>query len=394
MKKRLVALAMVSAMLTGLAACGSSNTTATTAAATEKAQEKTTEKATEKAAENTSETTAAQEEKKESAGSDDEMPDLQTIMGWEADAEMVFKYGELNPDDNINTRAGYMFSKYVHDMSDGRIVIEVNSSSTLGDEKTCLNALQMGGGTVDFYRGNTNSLSDYGFKKLNMFGLPFIFKSRESMWKVLENDELGQAFFTEGVDVGAGMVGITYTDEGARNIFTRNEIKGFSDIKGLKIRVPETQLMMDTMKALGCEPTPISYSELYTSLQSGVVDGAENGYPGYYSNKFYEVAPYYLLSRHTFSPGIILMAQAKWDALSPEDQQILRDAGKKASEWNKAQIEREEVELKKKLEDLGVTILEMSDSDVADAQEACKTVWAGYTEGIEDLLEKVIEVQG
>lgn len=389
MKKRLVALAMVSAMLTGLAACGSSaQTTATTAAATEKAEEKATEKATEKAAETTAQ---AAEEKKESA--DDTMPDLQTILDWEKDAEMVFKYGELNPDDNINTRAGYMFSKYVHDMSDGRIVIEVNSSSTLGDEKTCLNALQMGGGTVDFYRGNTNSLSDYGFKKLNMFGLPFIFKSRESMWKVLENEELGQAFFTEGVDVGAGMVGITYTDEGARNIFTRNEIKGFSDIKGLKIRVPETQLMMDTMNALGCEPTPISYSELYTSLQSGVVDGAENGYPGYYSNKFYEVAPYYLLSRHTFSPGIILMAQAKWDALSEADQQILREAGKKASEWNKAQIESEEVELKKKLEDLGVTILEMSDSDVAAAQEACKSVWAGYTEGIEDLLQKVIEVQ-
>lgn len=389
MKKRLVALAMVSAMLTGLAACGSSaQTTATTAAATEKAAEKATEKAAEKAAETTAQ---AAEEKKESA--DDTMPDLQTILDWEKDAEMVFKYGELNPDDNINTRAGYMFSKYVHDMSDGRIVIEVNSSSTLGDEKTCLNALQMGGGTVDFYRGNTNSLSDYGFKKLNMFGLPFIFKSRESMWKVLENEELGQAFFTEGVDVGAGMVGITYTDEGARNIFTRNEIKGFSDIKGLKIRVPETQLMMDTMNALGCEPTPISYSELYTSLQSGVVDGAENGYPGYYSNKFYEVAPYYLLSRHTFSPGIILMAQAKWDALSEADQQILREAGKKASEWNKAQIESEEVELKKKLEDLGVTILEMSDSDVAAAQEACKSVWAGYTEGIEDLLQKVIEVQ-
>lgn len=390
MKKRLVALAMVSAMLTGLAACGSSaQTTATTTAATEKAAEKATEKATEKAAETTAQ---AAEEKKESA--DDTMPDLQTILDWEKDAEMVFKYGELNPDDNINTRAGYMFSKYVHDMSDGRIVIEVNSSSTLGDEKTCLNALQMGGGTVDFYRGNTNSLSDYGFKKLNMFGLPFIFKSRESMWKVLENEELGQAFFTEGVDVGAGMVGITYTDEGARNIFTRNEIKGFSDIKGLKIRVPETQLMMDTMNALGCEPTPISYSELYTSLQSGVVDGAENGYPGYYSNKFYEVAPYYLLSRHTFSPGIILMAQAKWDALSEADQQILREAGKKASEWNKAQIESEEVELKKKLEDLGVTILEMSDSDVAAAQEACKSVWAGYTEGIEDLLQKVVEVQG
>lgn len=278
-------------------------------------------------------------------------------------------------------------------MSDGRIVVEVNSASTLGDEKTCLNSLQMGGGTVDMYRGNTNSLTDYGFKKLNMFGLPFIFKSRDSMYKVLEDAELGQAFLDEGAEVGAGMVGVAYTDEGARNLFTRSEIKGLSDVKGMKIRVPETQLMMDTMKALGAEPTPISYSELYTSLQSGVVDGAENGYPGYYSNKFYEVAPYYLLSKHTFSPGIILMAQAKWDALSADDQKLLREAGQKATDWDRSQIEEEEVQLKKKLEDLGVTVIDMSAEDIATAQEACKSVWAQYATGIEDLLQKMQDVQ-
>lgn len=343
------------------------------------------------------ETTAAAAEKTEAATEGDsvEIPTLQDILEWEKDpkCESVYKYGELNPDDNINTRAGYVFSKYVHDMSDGRIVVEVNSASTLGDEKTCLNSLQMGGGTVDMYRGNTNSLSDYGFKKLNMFGLPFIFKSRDGMYKVLEDAELGQAFLDEGAEVGAGMVGVAYTDEGARNLFTRNEIKGLSDVKGMKIRVPETQLMMDTMKALGAEPTPISYSELYTSLQSGVVDGAENGYPGYYSNKFYEVAPYYLLSKHTFSPGIILMAQAKWDALSADDQKLLREAGQKATDWNRSQIEQEEVELKQKLEGLGVTVIDMSEEDIATAQEACKSVWTQYTEGIEDLLQKMQDVQ-
>ena len=87
---------------------------------------------------------------------------------------------------DVYKRQGYEFAKYVDEMSNGRIKIEVYSASTLGDEKTCLNALQMGGGTVDMYRANTNSLSDYGFQKLNMFGLPFIFTGREGMWKVLE----------------------------------------------------------------------------------------------------------------------------------------------------------------------------------------------------------------
>ncbi len=318
---------------------------------------------------------------------------LTAIASAETTPEYVFKYAELNGDTNINTRVGQKFAEYVKELSNGRIVVEVYSSSTLGDEKTCLNSLQMGGGTVDMYRGNTNSLSDYGFKKINLFGLPFIFTSRESMWKVLESADLGQAFLNEGIDVGANMVGITYTDEGARNLFTTKPITKLADIKNMKIRVPETSLMMDTISALGANPTPISYSELYSSLQTGVVDGAENGYPGYDSNKFYEVAPYYLLDGHTFSPGIILMAQAKWDALSADDQALLREAGQKASAWNKEQIAAEEETLAKGLLEKGVTIIEVPAEDKAAAQEACKTVWASYSTGIENELNAILEIQ-
>lgn len=369
MKKRLLALTMATVMAASLAGCGGGSTAATTAAA---------------AGTEAAKTEAAKAEGAAEAGKD---------AAPAAAPEITFKFAELNSDDNINTRVGYKFAEYVDEMSNGRIKIEVYSSSTLGDEKTCLNALQMGGGTVDMYRGNTNSLSDYGFRKLNMFGLPFIFTSRETMWKVLENEELGQAFLSEGTEVGAGMVGLFYTDEGARNMFTTKEISGLGDIKNMKIRVPETELMMDTMTALGAQPTPISYSELYSSLQTGVVDGAENGYPGYSSNKFYEVAPYYLLSGHTFSPGIVLMAEAKWNALSPEDQQILLDAGQKASDWNKGEIDAEEVALRAELEGKGVTVIDVPDADKAAAQASCEPVWADYTKGIEDLLEKMIEVQ-
>lgn len=311
----------------------------------------------------------------------------------ETTPEYVFKYAELNGDDNINTKVGRKFAEFVDELSNGRIKIEVYSASQLGDEKTCLNSLQMGGGTVDMYRGNTNSLSDYGFKKLNLFGLPFIFRSRDVMWKILESETLGQAFLNEGIEVGAGMVGITYTDEGARNLFTTKPITSLADIKGMKIRVPETALMMDTMTALGAHPTPISYSELYSSLQTGVVDGAENGFPGYDSNKFYEVAPYYLLDGHTFSPGIILMAQAKWDALSADDQALLREAGKKASDWNKEQIVAVEDELKAGLVAKGVTIIDVPEADKVAAQEACKPVWAQYSVGIEDVLTEMLAVE-
>lgn len=316
-----------------------------------------------------------------------------TVVAMAEAPEYTFTYAELNGDDNINARVGYKFAEYVDELSEGRIKIDVFTASQLGDEITCLNALQMGGGTVDFYRGNTNSLGDYGIRKMNLFGLPYVFTGREGMWKVLESEDLGQAFLNEGAEVGAGFVGITYTDEGARHTFTSMEITCLDDLKGKKIRVPETTLMMDTMAALGAEPTPISYSELYSSIQTGVVDGGENGYPGYDSNKFYEVAPYYLLDGHTFSPGVILMAEARFNELSEEDQAILYEAGKKASAWNKEQIENEEAELRKALEEKGVTIIDVPAEDIAKAQEACKEVWAGYSEGIEDVLQAIVDIQ-
>jgi len=316
-----------------------------------------------------------------------------TVVAMAEAPEYTFTYAELNGDDNINSRVGYKFAEYVDELSEGRIKIDVFTASQLGDEITCLNALQMGGGTVDFYRGNTNSLGDYGIKKMNLFGLPYIFTSREGMWKVLDDENLGQAFLNEGAEVGAGFVGIAYTDEGARNTFTSMEISSIADLKGKKIRVPETTLMMDTMSALGAEPTPISYSELYSSIQTGVVDGGENGYPGYDSNKFYEVAPYYLLDGHTFSPGVILMAEARWNELSEEDQALLKEAGAKASAWNKEQIEAEEAELRKALEEKGVTIIDVPAEDMAAAQEACKDVWAGYSEGVEEELQAIVDIQ-
>ncbi len=311
----------------------------------------------------------------------------------ETTPEYTFTYAELNGDDNINAKVGYKFAELVNELSEGRIKIDVFTASQLGDEITCLNALQMGGGTVDFYRGNTNSLGDYGIRKMNLFGLPYIFTSRDGMWKVLNDANLGQAFLNEGAEVGAGFVGITYTDEGARHTFTSMEITCLDDLKGKKIRVPETTLMMDTMAALGAEPTPISYSELYSSIQTGVVDGGENGYPGYDSNKFYEVAPYYLLDGHTFSPGVILMAEARWNELSEEDQAILREAGAQASAWNKEQIEAEEEALRKSLEEKGVTIIDVPAEDMAKAQEACKSVWAGYSEGLEEELQAIVDIQ-
>ena len=243
------------------------------------------------------------------------------------------------------------------------------------------------------YRGNTNALTGYGFKKLSLFGLPYIFESREGMWKVLEDEQLGQAFLSEGTEVGANMVGLFYTDEGARNIFSTKRIRNLDDLKGMKIRVPESVLMMDTFSALQARPIPLPYADVSEALKSGVIEGGENPVTAYQSNRLFEVAPYYLLSGHVFSPGIVLMAEDKWNMLNEEDKNILLEAGRMASQWNRSAIEQEEAKIYQQLESEGVTVTNLSQEDMEKARNLEEIVRVSFTPGLEDYLARIIEIQ-
>ncbi|MDF2887791.1 MAG: transporter substrate-binding protein [Lacrimispora sp.] len=371
--KKPLALILIAAMILCLNGCGSGNAVkeSSKASAETKAVEAEAAQATAKAA---PETTLA-------------------VIATPSVPELILKYGEVNPEGNFDTKVAEKFAEYVYELSNGRIKVDIFPGGVMGDEKTSLNSLRTGNGLLDLYRVNTNVLTGYGFKKLNLFGLPYIFRSREGMWKVLENEELGRAFLNEGQEIGTNMVGLFYTDEGARNIFTTEPIKGLADLKNKRIRVPESVLMMDTMSALGAQPIPMRYEDLYSALANGDVEGGENPIPGYLSNRFYEVAPYYLLSEHVFSPGIIMMSERKWNTLSKEDQNILRQAGKMASEWNKKEIVSVEESLKKEMVEKGVTVIPLTREEEAEARKDEEIVRVSFTPGLEKWLYKIIEIQ-
>ncbi len=301
----------------------------------------------------------------------------------------TFKFAELNPKGHIMEQVDSRFAELVYEKSDGRIKIEVFPAGQLGDEKTMYQSLQMGGGAIDMCRGNTNSLGDFGVKKLTLFGLPFIFRDREHLWNVL-NSEIGKEFLREPQETGTGMVGLFYLDEGARHIFTKPgiEIHNVNDLKGLKLRVPTTQLMSETFQALGVQPTPISFGELYSALQAGTVDGAEQPYSGYFSNNFFEVAPNYTLSGHTYSPSIVLMSEAVFNKLDAEDQAIIMEAGKEAEQYNLSSIEKLDGELIEKIKAAGAGVSEVSDK-VAYVDLA-KPVVMKYIEGLESYYEAIL----
>ncbi len=299
-----------------------------------------------------------------------------------------FKYAEVNPDGHIMDLCGDKFAELVKEKSGGRIVIEVYPAGQLADEKGMYQTLQMGGGALDMCRGNTNSLADFGINKLALFGMPFIFRDRDHLWKVLHSD-IGQEFLHEPQDIDAGMVGLFYLDEGARNFFTVKNVKvdSLASLKGLKLRVPTNDLLTDTASALGVQSTPISFSELYSALQTGTVDGAEQPHSGYFSNKFYEVAPNYSLTGHTYSPSIVLIGSDAWGKLDDEDKKILMDAGKETEIWNKASIEKLDNDLLAKIKAAGANVIEIPDK--TPFIEATKGVVKKYASGYEKYVEAI-----
>ena len=303
-------------------------------------------------------------------------------------AEIVLKAGEPNPEGHLLTQAMEHFAELAAEKSDGRIKVEVYPGGQLGDEATSMQSLQMGG--LDIYRGSAVNMYDYGAKKMNIFGLPYLFAGREHFWKVMKSD-LGREILDDLRESGTGIIGLGYLDEGARNFFTKDQVTKPEDLKGKKLRVAETSTLMATVDAFGASPTPISFSELYTSLQTGVVDGAEQPLPGYESNSFDEVAKYMVLDGHSYTPGLIVISEITWNKLSEEDQNILKEAASETEDWNRSSAETSEKELMEKLTSQGAVISEPD--DITQWQDLVQPVYDEFAADYTDLITEIRAMQ-
>jgi tripartite ATP-independent transporter DctP family solute receptor len=308
----------------------------------------------------------------------------------QADAKpMVLKYGELNPDGHVMVTVAKEFARLVKDKSAGKILIDVYPAGQLGDERTEIQGLQMG--AIDLFRANANSLGDFGVKKANIFSLPYIFRDRAHIWKVLASP-LGMDILNDVQVSKSGMVGVAFMEEGARHFFFRNApVTNLEGMKGKKIRVPQTQLLVDTVKAFGAAPTPISYSELYSALQTGIVDGAENPPTGYLANNFFEVAKYYVLDGHTYSPSIMVMSEITWNKLSDAQKKIINDAGRETEKINKSVAEKADTDAFAELKKKGAVILTVDDLDKWPGM--VKPVYEKYGSEYLDIINKILAVK-
>jgi tripartite ATP-independent transporter DctP family solute receptor len=296
--------------------------------------------------------------------------------------QMVLKLAENQPEDYPTTIGDKEFARIVNEKTSGRIKIDVYAGGQLGDEKSVIEAVQMGG--IDFARVNAQPLSDFD-KKLRVLSLPYIFDSEEHKWKVLDGP-IGEQLLDSLKD--SNMIGLAYYDSGARFFYNRKrEIKTPADLKGLKIRVQQSELMVGLVEALGASATPMAYNEVYNGLQTGVIDGAENNWPSYYSTSHYEVAKYATLDNHTMTPEVVIVSKALWDKLSDEDKKIIKEAAKASEEVQKKAWKEYEKKSIEAVKAKGNIITEVT--DLKPWQDAVKPVYDKFGADFKDLIDQI-----
>jgi len=209
----------------------------------------------------------------------------------------------------------------LEELSGGKMVLKIYPSQQLGTERQCLELLQIG--SLDMTKVSVGTLENFA-PKMKVLGLPFLFRDRQHSFDVLDGP-IGQSLLNEGEQYW--LKGLGYYDAGSRSFYTKDRpVHSPEDLKGLKIRVMESITAVNMVKELGGSPTPISWGELYTALQQGVVDGAENNPPSFYLSRHYEVCKFYTLDEHTVLPDVLLAGTHLWNRLSEEEQGWLKQA--------------------------------------------------------------------
>ncbi|EIJ37349.1 tripartite ATP-independent periplasmic transporter solute receptor, DctP family [Galbibacter orientalis DSM 19592] len=218
-------------------------------------------------------------------------------------------------------KAMLQMGKDLEEISGGKMNIKIYPNQQLGSERECLELLQIG--SLDMTKVSVGVLENFA-PKMKVLGLPFLFKSKQHSFNVLDGP-IGKSLLNEGTQFW--LKGLCYYDAGSRSFYTKERpVNSPSDLEGMKIRVMESATAMNMVRSLGGSPTPISWGELYTSLQQGVVDGAENNPPSFYLSKHYEVCKYYSLDEHTVLPDVLVVGTHLWNSLNEQEQEWLQEA--------------------------------------------------------------------
>jgi tripartite ATP-independent transporter DctP family solute receptor len=299
-------------------------------------------------------------------------------------AQTVLKLAETHPKGYPTELADEYFAQLVTERSGGKLKVEVYPGNQLGEEKAAIEGVQMG--AIAFTRVSSGPMAEFN-KALGAFSMPYIFDSGDHMWNYLNGPD-GQKLL-EGLSASR-FIGLCYFDPGARSFYSSKPITKLEDLKGLKIRVIQNKINMELMQALGASATPMPYGQVFSSLQTGVIDAAENNFPSYLTANHYQVAKHYLVDTHQRVPEVLVMSKAVFDGLPKADQDLIRQAAKDsvAKQCELWSAFEKEAETKVKAEGCIVTYVK----DLTPFQNAVKPMFDAHPE-YADVLKDIAKAR-
>ena len=307
-----------------------------------------------------------------------------------SDPKVTLVYAEVNPLDTIVGQTGSHFKEKVEELTGGSVVIDVQASGVLGSENDVLDAILGGSTSIDISRISAFALTSYGCNKSKLLSIPFTFENRAHFWN-FANSELAPEFLNEPQELGLPVRGIFYGEEGFRHFFTVKPVSGIADFKGLKLRVSNDPVMNGMVEGLGANPTVVSFGELYSALQTGVVDGAEQPIANYKSNAFPEVANNLILDGHTLGAVQAVITDNAWNKLTENQQAAVMEAAADTQAFNADLSETAEKKVLDELKSSGCNVVDVPDK--TPWQEACAKVISENTSDQAELYQQLLDMK-
>ncbi len=299
-----------------------------------------------------------------------------------AAAQQTLQLAHNAAEGNPKWDASELFAELVEEGTNGELIVDVGGNAQYGDDMEAITQMRMG--TLAFSTNSQGATSSV-VPQFSVLGLPFLFNSLPSAWKVMDG-EVGDEL--KRLSEEKGLVLLALWDNGIRHVSNNvRPIETPDDLEGLKIRTPPDEMTVDIFEALGANPTPMNFSELYIALEQGVVDGQENPLMNIYSSKLHEVQDYISLTGHKYESTPLLMSKMVWDSLSPEHQEVIQQAAIEAGEFNRqASLEADDT-LRSAMEEAGVAFNQVNPEPFIEATSSVYDQWA---EEYPELVEMVV----
>ncbi len=307
-----------------------------------------------------------------------------------AQAKQVWKAADVHPAGYPTVAAIESLGKKMEKATSGRIGIQMYGSMQLGGEKEAIEQAQIG--AIQIARVSVGALGPVE-DALNVFNMPYLVRNTEHMQKVIDGP-IGKELLDKVTQSGKGLVGLCWMDAGARSLYnTKHPIHTLADLKGMKFRVIGNPMFVDMMNALGGNGVPMGYDQVFSALQTGVIDGAENNPPSFVFDNHYQVAKFYTLDEHLIVPEMAVFSKKAWDGLSAADRDLLVKYSREAQFEERKLWEQYEKSAMDKAKAAGIQIVNVTPENKKAFQNAVKPVWDKYGPKYASMIKRIQEVK-